>query len=78
VGFHHFPHVVLLVAWEFDLGSFQGFLCMCNNKIFGTHKQQNLAYCNPNTNTQWLEFKKKIVEIFKNFILMSHGQWTYQ
>jgi hypothetical protein len=51
---------------------------MCNNNIFGTHKQQNLAYHNLSTNTLWLDFFLKLVEIKKNSIVMFHGQWNYQ
>jgi hypothetical protein len=47
-----------LVAWEFELGLSQGFLCMCSNNNFVTHKQHNLAYCKMSTNTLWLEFFK--------------------
>ncbi len=44
----------LLTAWKFELGSSQSFLRMCSGSIFASDRQQNLAYCNPSTNTLWL------------------------
>ncbi len=44
----------LLTAWKFELGSSQSFLRMWSGSIFASDRQQNLAYCNPSTNTLWL------------------------
>jgi hypothetical protein len=47
----------LLTAWKFELGSSQSFLRMCSGSIFASDRQQNLANCNPSTNTLWLAIR---------------------